>query len=154
LVIAAYNTGPGNVNSAIRRSGSRNFWDLQAYLPAETRSHVKKFIATHYIMEGDGGLTTLTKKETDGLVLTSSIQSTDASIGSVTLTGRFTSGAIADGIQMNLSAFSKLNPNFDKALSVNGTYELRLPNEKLALFQANRSLILEQSIRNMLTATR
>src|SRR5574339_486357 len=65
LVIAAYNGGPGNVDAAIRKSKSRNFWDLQHYLPAESRDHVKKFIATHYIMEGDGGITTLTKDETE-----------------------------------------------------------------------------------------
>ncbi|MDP9231051.1 MAG: transglycosylase SLT domain-containing protein, partial [Bacteroidota bacterium] len=69
LVIAAYNGGAGNVNSAIRRSGSRNFWDLQYQLPAESRNHVKKFIATHYIMEGQGGLTTLTKQETKDLII-------------------------------------------------------------------------------------
>src|SRR5687767_2121937 len=65
LVIAAYNGGPGNVDAAIRKSKSKNFWDLQHFLPAESRDHVKKFIATHYIMEGDGGITTLTKDETE-----------------------------------------------------------------------------------------
>ena len=64
LVIAAYNGGPGNVYSAIRKSGSENFWILQRYLPNETRNHVKKYIATHYILEGQGGVTTLTKEET------------------------------------------------------------------------------------------
>lgn len=63
LVLAAYNSGPGPVYSAIKKSGSRNFWKLQQYLPAESRGHVKKFIATHYYFEGQGGLTTLTKAE-------------------------------------------------------------------------------------------
>lgn len=63
LVIAAYNAGPGNVNKAIKNSGSRNFWKLQYFLPAETRGHVKKFISTHYYFEGEGGVTTLTKEE-------------------------------------------------------------------------------------------
>ncbi len=63
LVLAAYNGGPGPINTAIRKSGSRNFWVLQQYLPAETRGHVKKFIATHYYFEGQGGVTTLTKAE-------------------------------------------------------------------------------------------
>lgn len=63
LVLAAYNGGPGPVLSAIRKSGSRNFWVLQNYLPAETRLHVKRFIATHYYFEGQGSITTLTKAE-------------------------------------------------------------------------------------------
>ncbi len=49
LVLAAYNSGQGRVNSAIRRSGSRNFWKLQPYLPLETRNYVPAFIAASYI---------------------------------------------------------------------------------------------------------
>ena len=63
LVIAAYNSGPVKVMSAIKKSGSHNFWVLQNYLPAETRGHVKRFIATHYYFEGSGSVTTLTKVE-------------------------------------------------------------------------------------------
>ena len=63
LVLAAYNCGPGPVNGAIRKTGSRNFWKLQYHLPAESRDHVKKYIATHYYFEGKGGITTLTKAE-------------------------------------------------------------------------------------------
>ncbi len=63
LVLAAYNGGPKPVYTAIRKSGSKNFWALQNYLPAESREHVKKFIATHYYFEGRGSETTLTKAE-------------------------------------------------------------------------------------------
>jgi membrane-bound lytic murein transglycosylase D len=63
LVLAAYNAGPRPVYTAIKKSGSRNFWALQSYLPAETRGHVKRFIATHYYFEGQGSVTTLTKAE-------------------------------------------------------------------------------------------
>jgi membrane-bound lytic murein transglycosylase D len=63
LVIAAYNSGPGPVYSAIKKSGSRNFWRLQQYLPAETRMHVKRFVGTHYYFEGKGSIATLTKAE-------------------------------------------------------------------------------------------
>lgn len=63
LVMAAYNGGPGPVYAAIRKSGSRNFWKLQNYLPAETRGHVKRYISTHFYFEGEGSITTLTKKE-------------------------------------------------------------------------------------------
>lgn len=63
LVLAAYNGGPKPVYNAIQRSGSKNFWILQNYLPAESRDHVKKFIATHYYFEGRGSETTLTRAE-------------------------------------------------------------------------------------------
>ena len=63
LVIAAYNAGPGVVNKAIKKAGSRNFWRLQTYLPAETRGHVKRYIAIHYFFENAVGETTLTKGE-------------------------------------------------------------------------------------------
>ncbi|MFL5811672.1 MAG: lytic transglycosylase domain-containing protein [Flavisolibacter sp.] len=64
LVIAAYNGGPGTVYKAIKRSGSRNFWALQNFLPEESRGHVKRFISTHYYFEGKGSFTTMTKAET------------------------------------------------------------------------------------------
>ncbi|HVU56568.1 MAG TPA: lytic transglycosylase domain-containing protein [Puia sp.] len=51
LVLAAYNGGPKPVYKAIRKANSKNFWVLQKYLPAESRQHVKKFIATAYYFE-------------------------------------------------------------------------------------------------------
>ena len=51
LVLAAYNSGPGNVKKAIRRSGGhRNYWYLRPYLPRETRGYVPAFIAVNYTM--------------------------------------------------------------------------------------------------------
>jgi membrane-bound lytic murein transglycosylase D len=51
LVLAAYNSGPGNVKKAIRRSGGhRNFWYIRPYLPRETRGYVPAFIAVNYAM--------------------------------------------------------------------------------------------------------
>lgn len=64
LTLAAYNSGPGRVQSAIRKSGSRNYWELEKWLPVETRNHVKKFISVHYHFEGHGSLVTMTKEET------------------------------------------------------------------------------------------
>ncbi len=49
LALAAYNSGPTRVNSAIRRAGSKNFWIIQRYLPSETRNYVPAFIAATYI---------------------------------------------------------------------------------------------------------
>jgi membrane-bound lytic murein transglycosylase D len=63
LVMAAYNGGSGTVQAAIRKAGSRNFYAIQRYLPAETKAHVLHFIDTHYYFEGSGSAVTLTKKE-------------------------------------------------------------------------------------------
>jgi len=65
LVVAAYNSGPAPIFNAIKKSGSRNFWKLQYFLPKETRNHVKRFIATHYYFEGKGSLVTLGKAESE-----------------------------------------------------------------------------------------
>lgn len=51
LALAAYNSGPGNVNKAIRRAGgTKDYWAIWDYLPAETRGYVPAFIAVNYIM--------------------------------------------------------------------------------------------------------
>lgn len=52
LVLASYNSGPGNVSKAIRRSGgSTNYWNLRPHLPRETAGYVPAFLATLYIFE-------------------------------------------------------------------------------------------------------
>ncbi len=52
LALAAYNSGPGNVSKAIRRSGgTTDYWSLRSYLPRETAGYVPAFLATMYIFE-------------------------------------------------------------------------------------------------------
>lgn len=50
LAIAAYNCGTGNVNRAIAKAHSRNFWAIRPFLPLETRNYVPAFIAAIYVM--------------------------------------------------------------------------------------------------------
>lgn len=49
LAWAAYNAGPGRVNTAIRRSGSRDFWVLRNNLPGETKNYVPSILALSYV---------------------------------------------------------------------------------------------------------
>lgn len=50
LALAAYNTGPGNVRKAMRRSGKKKFWDIYPYLHRETRAYLPQFVAVMYVM--------------------------------------------------------------------------------------------------------
>lgn len=51
LVMAAYNSGAGNVNKAIRRAGGvKDYWAIWPFLPRETRGYVPAFIAVNYVM--------------------------------------------------------------------------------------------------------
>ncbi|WP_320003217.1 lytic transglycosylase domain-containing protein [Shiella aurantiaca] len=51
LALAAYNTGPGNIRKAIRRSGGKKtFWGIYNYIHRDTRAYVPQFIAVTYAM--------------------------------------------------------------------------------------------------------
>ena len=52
LALAAYNSGPGNVSKAIRRSGGyKNYWNIRPNLPRETAGYLPAFLANMYIFE-------------------------------------------------------------------------------------------------------
>jgi len=157
LVIAAYNGGPGRVYDAIKKSGSHNFWSLQYYLPTESRNHVKKFIATHYIMEGSGGITTTpnlgggngvgadpyAKKPnlTEEELATAATQS---------ISGKYNSLVITKNLSMDIVQFNRYNPDFDNMMAMNGNYDLRLPADKMQLFLANKYVILNECVQLLL----
>jgi membrane-bound lytic murein transglycosylase D len=154
LVIAAYNGGPGNVNKAIRLSGSRDFWTLQYKLPNESKNHVKKFISTHYIMEGDGGITTLTRSETADAQFENPSKLTKSEMDSSmtqSISGRYSSAVLLKYLDMHLDEFNRYNPGFDRKIGDLGKYELRLPVNKMTVFTLNRNKILEESYQLLLS---
>jgi membrane-bound lytic murein transglycosylase D len=156
LVIAAYNGGTGNVNRAIKKSHSHNFWDLQYHLPEESRNHVKKFIATHYIMEGNGGITTVTRAEASEIDLSainnkSLTQEEINNLKTQTITGKYLSLIISKTIFMDLADFNRYNPNFDRQVAIKASYDLRLPADKMEVFNSKKNQILEESIKLLLS---
>ena len=162
LVLASYNGGLGNVNKAIRNSGSKNFWSLQYYLPGESRNYVKKFIATHYVMEGAGGVTT---QGTGGAFnpgidpsgganpydIKPKLSEEEREFASTqTISGKFNSLVISKNLSMDIATFNRYNPDFDNMMSINGNYDLRLPSDKMQLFIANKYTILNECVQLLL----
>lgn len=157
LVVAAYNGGAGRVRGAIRKTGSRDFWDLQYYLPEETRNHVKKFIGTHYVFEGTGGLTTMTAAETtiqkarndkpEEVVLSAEEM---ANTTVTELSGRYQSSILVRNLELEPTQFHKWNPGFDKVLAEGKKYPMRLDKIKTALFEARKKDLLMESIHALL----
>jgi len=161
LVIAAYNTGVANVFHAIHRSGSRSFWDLEGYLPLESRLHVKRFIGTQYTFEGQGSVTTLTREEaTEQLsgsamyVFHRDLTPQEAKTArTITVTGKYSSAVIAKYTLMDSASFNRYNPDFDKIMaSNNNSYDLKLPADKMDLFAANKYDILTESVQFLASA--
>jgi membrane-bound lytic murein transglycosylase D len=54
LAWGAYNAGPGRINSAISKSGSKDFWTLRSYLPGETKNYVPSILALSFIYRNPG----------------------------------------------------------------------------------------------------
>lgn len=151
LVIAAYNCGPGGVQRAIKKSGSKNFWQLQYFLPEETRNHVKKFITVHYYFEGDGtngtwgggyaAINPYGNPEENPLLAT-----LEENTASVNIYGKYNSIVVANKMMMDIADFNQLNPGLDEKLASGEIYPLRLPAEKIEMFQAKKLELLKESV--------
>jgi len=155
LVIAAYNGGPGRVYSAIKKSGSRNFWDLQYYLPQESRNHVKKFIATHYIMEAaqddpDIKFNYSKLSSQKAAIVPKISESEKTGVTQMEISGRYNGAIIAKNIGMEVKDFNRYNPEFDNMMSMGASYTLRLPEDKMTLFVANKYPILNECVELLL----
>jgi len=135
LALAAYNSGPGNVNKAIRRSGGyRNYWNIRPFLPRETAGYVPAFLATMYIFEyaeAHGLMPAQTARplyETDTILVKSTI----------------TFEQIARFTNLPQEEIKDLNPSYKLGIipKVSGKpYTLRLPVTSIGPFVSN-----EQSI--------
>lgn len=159
LVIAAYNCGPGNLDKAIAKANSNSFWDIQYFLPEETRNHVKKFIATHYFFEGNGSVVTMTAKDAANY-LTNTKQLTDttykavaAEASAINIAGRYNSIIIANALMIDTTLFKQLNPNMDNILAKGETYLMKLPPDKTNLFRTKKSEILKESVEAFFNAS-
>lgn len=135
LVLASYNSGPGNVAKAIRRSGGQqNYWNIRKNLPKETQGYVPAFLATMYIYEyhKEHGI----KPERAPIK--------HFATDTVMIKKQISFKQISDLIDIPIAQLQILNPSFK--LNIVPSYKdqahyLRLPQDKMAVFTSNESKI-------------
>lgn len=135
LVLASYNSGPGNVAKAIRRSGGQqNYWNIRKNLPQETQGYVPAFLATMYIYE---------YHKEHGIVPNRAIIKPFAT-DTIMIKKQISFKQISDLLDVPMAQLQLLNPQFK--LNVIPAYFdkkhfLRLPSEKIAVFASNEDKI-------------
>lgn len=134
LVLAAYNSGPGNVNKAIRRSGgATDYWSLRPFLPRETAGYVPAFIAASYVMH----------YAKEHKLYPIPPRKTFIDVDTVHVHQRLSFAQIATVLDMNVDDISYLNPSY--LLSIipyTGKHQvLTLPKEKISVFVNNEQTL-------------
>ena len=135
LVLASYNSGPGNVSKAIRRSGGQqNYWNIRKNLPKETQGYVPAFLATMYIYEYHKEHGIVPNRATVKHFATDTIM----------IKKQMTFKQISDLLDVPVVQLQVLNPSYK--LNVVPFYHdqnhyLRLPQEKIAVFASNEDQI-------------
>lgn len=135
LVLASYNSGPGNVAKAIRRSGGQqNYWNIRKNLPKETQGYVPAFLATMYIYEYHKEHGIVPEKAPIKHFATDTVM----------IKRQMSFKQISDLIDIPVAQLQILNPSYK--LNVVPTYKdqnhfLRLPQDKIAVFTSNEAKI-------------
>lgn len=135
LVLAAYNSGPGNVSKAIRRSGGfQNYWNIRKHLPKETQGYLPAFLATMYIFE---------YHKEHGIVPNKAIANHFAT-DTVMVKKHMTFKQISDLLDISQDELKFYNPSYKRGEVPYVTGEqnyLRLPKSKVAVFTSNEDKI-------------
>ncbi len=109
LAIAAYNCGRGNVDRAIKRAGSRDFWEIRSFLPLETRNYVPAFIAALYVMKYPQAHAI--EKQSSGMSIETDV---------VEVSRYVSLPALAEAMNLEADILYSLNPGYKKKI-VNGS---------------------------------
>jgi membrane-bound lytic murein transglycosylase D len=135
LALAAYNSGPGNVSKAIRRSGGEtNYWKLRRYLPRETAGYVPSFQAMLYLYEYAAEHNFVAQQP----------KSTYYGTDTIKVKQLITLDHIAEVTQTEKELLEFLNPSYKLGIipfEKDKSYYIRLPYAKSGLFVANEDEI-------------
>ncbi len=128
LALAAYNSGPGNVRKAIKRSGGfTNYWNIRPYLPRETAGYVPAFYATMYIFE----------YANDHKIYSELPQFFNFQTDTIQVKRTISFDQISETINVDEKVLSFLNPAYKLDIIPHikdRNYALRLPSNKLIEF--------------------
>ncbi|MCW5910392.1 MAG: LysM peptidoglycan-binding domain-containing protein [Cyclobacteriaceae bacterium] len=139
LALAAYNSGPGTVRKAVRRSGyKKSFWEVYPHLPRETRAYVPQFIAIIYAMS---------YAEEHNLLET--VREEFPPYDTLTVNHHLHLGTLAKLTGTCLEDLQKLNPAVrHNIIPGNGkTYHVKIPVFAKANLDSNRVAILDSAMR-------
>lgn len=135
LAIAAYNCGPGKVNQALSRAGGtgKDFWQIYAFLPKETRGYVPAFIAANYAM-------TYFKLHNISPVLAKR----PILVDTVQVRRRVHFKQIASVLNLPIEALRVLNPQYRKDVIPGNSrpYTLALPSQQIYSYIMSEDSIL------------
>lgn len=135
LALAAYNSGPGNVNKAIRRSGGyKNYWNIRRNLPRETAGYVPAFLATMYLFE---------YAEEHG-IKPKKVDRTYFETDTIHVKSLITFNQISELVGVGVDELKLLNPSYKLNIIpyVKGKdYSLRLPKAAMGKFVSNEEAI-------------
>jgi len=135
LALASYNSGPGNVSKAIRRSGGyQNYWNIRNNLPRETAGYVPAFLATMYLFEYAEAHGYQPKKAPINYFATDTIHVKE----------QITLEQVSQLTGESLETIQFLNPSYKLdviPVVENENYYLRLPIEKIGKFVQNEASI-------------
>lgn len=135
LALAAYNSGPGNVSKAIRRSGGKtNYWNIRQHLPRETAGYVPAFFATMYIFEYAKEHGFASNGPTIPYIATDTIR----------VKKRISLEQVALVANMDLAELEFLNPSYKLGIIPvvkDKNYMLRLPVDVIGKFLTNEEAI-------------
>jgi len=139
LALAAYNTGPGNVRKAIRRSGyQKTFWEIYNYLPRETRSYVPQFVAMIY---------TLNYLDEHNFIIDEIDMNHQVAHDTLQVNGYMHMETFANLVNLCVDDLISLNPHVIRGATPDGTtnFPLRIPSDMAEDIRRNRLMILDSA---------
>ncbi|PWT87646.1 MAG: hypothetical protein C5B55_14455 [Blastocatellia bacterium] len=126
LAMAAYNTGAGNVDRAIARAGTANFWMIYPYIVQETRNYVPNILATILIAKNPE------KYGFKGIKPDTAMAYDVVQVPSAT-----SLQLVADATDTSIDFIRSLNPELKRDVTPRGeTYNVRIPAGRANTFVA------------------